>query len=644
MSYIPGAPSYVRQDINGEAFALPMTDTGKYDGTVGSGAPSYLKMGQDGKVHVEEDHGLPVSLTNNNTSPTGKQTAAEIANNPDINKVDPQPTPSGKEELKSQATKQQEEAAKKEDEAKRLGEVGGYSGAPYAPTGKTSNWAKGSPSKIIENTGVSTKETWPQVQRMSSSMFAENAAKQTPTYREVNPNPSEESTVPAQMQRYRVYEAKYKTSWQEEGRKKEMLNRDLSQIQNEYGFPKYLGTREDSDSVRKQYEGSSYTSNGLGKYDYRFIPGQGPSKNIEDLLSKVRMQYGIQVHGNPNLERNVLYYMYNRFKSPDWGLAHNKTFTHVFFTRPDLYLMESANQIADQLSKHSEMTMIYRRHPDLVRLLCNGKKMGDGNNFNMLLSNRCTSFPMTPEGLSKLEVGKSWNDHKMVYGDGYTGRFAGEFSCTFNETSDYSIINLIKLWITYIDNVSRGAMTPYYGPRNGGIYGLNIPDDYCHVHHKALDYASSAYVFKVGPDGSDILYWSKYYGVFPISTGTSALSWESGQEQGTPRLDITFAYSYKLDLNPISLLEFNDNAGIQGNTKWISSYDPYLPGSARPFVGSPFVEFIDYEPEIVSGSNHIYNTDHREIEGLRLRFKKDESRVRSDDLLFKAYGSLNSNN
>lgn len=617
-SYIPGAPSYVRQGDDGKITTVNTTPSPwSY---VGGGAPSYLERNTvTGEVRVK-DTSAPASAQNTSTN-TGQATAKKVAETVknDDTKKEVEPTATGKDKLTSPTTKAQDEQIKKDNEDKKSGNTGGGgSSTPYAPTGKKANWAKGKTSKVISNTGSSTKASWPTTQKISSSMFSADADRQTPTYQAVKLNESKYATTPANTKRYTVYQAKYKTSWQEPGRKKEMLNKAADQIQNDYQYPKKSGTRD----------------GGIQAYDYRFIPGSGPSKNIESMLEKVRMQYGIQVHGNPNLERNVLYYMYNRFKSPDWGLAHSKAFTHVFFTRPDLYLMESATQPAEQLSKHSEMSMIYRTHPDLVRLLCDGKKMGDVNNFNFLLSNRCASFPMQSEGLNKIEVGKSWNDHKIVYGDGYTGRFAGEFSCTFNETADYSIINLIKLWITYIDNVSRGAMKPYYGHHEGD-YGLEIPDDFCHVHHKALDYAASAYVFKVDPRGEEVLYWTKYYGVFPISTGASALSWELGQEQGTPKLDITFAYSYKADLTPIALEEFNYNAGeISG--QWVPSYDIDMPGSARPLVGCPYIELVDKEPEIKAGTNHVYNTSQQEIESIKLRFQKDNSGVRTDRSLFRA--------
>lgn len=624
---VPGAPSYVRQSNVTSKYSqgpvlpvnpLPPSPTSD----IGGGAPSYIKRNEFGEIKII-DTGIPEVLEPKNVDVKAANAKAKKIAEDTSEKPDPIPTKSGSESLKSTATKLLNLSITAANEGQKYG-VTASDSKPVVPSGNNANYSSGGNSRPVSNTTQVTPSSH-RTQRISNSVFSEDASLQTPTYQEVELHPSENSTMPKGVKRYRVYEAKYKTSWQQAGRRAEMLNQNTSLIQNEYQYPRL----------------EQFPPNDLVRYNYQFIPGDGPSANIEDLLSKVRMQYGIQVHGNPDLERNVRYYMYNRFKTPDWGLAHSKTFTHVFFTRPDLYLMESESQPSAQLRRHSEMSMIYRRHPDLVRLLCNGKKMQDGDNFNMLLSQQCVSFPIQNEGLSKLEVGKSWNDHKVVYGDGYTGRFAGEFSCTFNETADYSVSNLIKLWITYIDNVSRGAMSPYYGHRSidssgtPSPYGLDIPDAFCHVHDKTLDYAASVYVLKVDPTGDDLLYWSKYYGVFPITTGSSALSWEAGQDQSTPRLDITFAYSWKEDLTPISLIEFNYNSYVEGDNTWVPSYDPNLPGSARPLVGAPYIEFIDKEPEIERGGIKVYNTGNNELESIKLRFRPDTAAVRNDDNLFR---------
>jgi hypothetical protein len=264
--------------------------------------------------------------------------------------------------------------------------------------------------------------------------------------------------------------------------------------------------------------------------------------------------------------------------------------------------------------------MLWRRNPLLFKLLTDSKRCKDGDNFNLLLSNQCASIEVKDENLTTTEAGKSWSGYEMQYGDQYSGRAGGEFGCNFVEVNDYSIINLIKLWITYIDNVARGVWSPSYNLQGLGVAtGINQS----HVYTKTLDYGASAYVFKCGPDGEDILYWTKYYGVFPVNTGASVLSWELGQNIGdAPRLNINFKYSFKRDLNPISLIEFN--AASRSDGRFEPSWDRNYNHSSRPFVGAPFVEMMFGESETLS-SHSV----------LRLKFKKLGGMALNDELLYR---------
>ena len=413
-----------------------------------------------------------------------------------------------------------------------------------------------------------------------------------------------------------------RTAWQNPSKRKEMLNEDTINIQNASSFPSKI---------------SSHSGQLAAKYDYRIIPGDTRYKKmikLEDKLKDARASFGIQVHGNNNIARAVKYYMYNRFKTPDTNMAFNKCTTHIFFTRPDLNLLY-CNRNSDkvfanqQVINHTEAAMLWKRHPELFKLLTDGFRCKDQNNFNMLLSNQVTSFNISDESLSSYEAGKTWNEYSINYGDAYTGRTAGEFTCNFAETNDLSVINLLKLWITYIDNVARGAWSPSYNLNFGsGIATSSSYDSY--VYTKTLDYAASAYVFKCGPDGEDILYWSKYYGIFPVNTGASALSWDINKPIGdSPNLNITFKYSFKKDLSPISLIEFNNlsNAPIIS----VNSFNPNYNHSSRPYVGLPYIEMKLATPTLVSGG---VNYDQEQTQ-IRLKFRKTSDSRLNDNLLYK---------
>lgn len=408
------------------------------------------------------------------------------------------------------------------------------------------------------------------------------------------------------------------TSFQNADRKRQILNEDSENIVNQSGYPRKVEN-----------------ANGLiaAKYDYQIVPADPHFQkmvSLEDKLQQVRIAFGIPVHGSNMVARAMKYYMYNRFKTPDRNLAHNKSVTHVFFTRPDLNLLIPGGGANDQTLNNTETAMVWRRYPELFKLLTRSRRCGDTNDFNMLLSNQVTSFDIQDETLTQNKAGKSWNEYEMVYGDAYSGRTAGEFSVNFMETSDYSVINMLKLWITYIDNVARGAWSPSYNLLGEGMENINSS----YVYQKTLDYAASAYVFKCGPDGEDVLYWSKYYGVFPLNTGAGALSWENGSPIGdTPKLNIRFGYSMKRDLSPISLIEFNNIAGvpIDGTIVSEDSFNTNLGHSSRPYVGPPFIEMKLGDYELVGDTvNRMRNRTE-----IRLKFKKYANSDLTDDLLYR---------
>ena len=420
-----------------------------------------------------------------------------------------------------------------------------------------------------------------------------------------------------------IYSKKFATIKSDPNKLRELLSNDIENIQNTENFPKQVS--------------AGSTSNMLAaKYDYQIIPGTNSyssSSTLENRLRDARKEFGIQIHGSNSIARLVKYYMYNRFKVPDTNLAFNRSTTHVFFTRPDLNLLNctggKANGANSQTLNHSESSMVYKRYPEIFKLLTDRRRCGDDNNFNLLLSNQVESFDIGDETLTTVDSGKSWNDYTISYGDSYSGKSAGEFSCTFRETSDMSVINLLKLWITYIDNVGRGAWSPSYNLNGTGVSkDINMS----HVYRKTLDYAASVYVFKCGPDGEDVLYWSKYYGVFPTNTGASALSWNLGDSIcDTPKLNIKFKYSFKRDMSPISLMEFNDIANVGKSASWVPAYSSSTNECARPFVGKPYIQLKLKSPQLIPGSLNY----SRGLTQIRLKFTDVNTSGPNDDQLYK---------
>ena len=508
--------------------------------------------------------------------------------------------------------------------------IGGTS-SPYAILKDSEQWWTGAGSVPNPNPDPLSEPEPVQTQYIGNSdrVFA-NENDKSPRY--VNGSPELDAYTNGLVQGdTSVRKAEFPTAWEDPDRRATMLNQNKSIIQNIYGFP---------------YQTYTGNSTSLARYDYQIIPGDtrypyGPvTRNLENDLMNFRASVGLPVHGNNDIAKSMKYYMYNRFKVPDQNAAFNKTFTHVFFTRPDLNILKTIgtkHTIADQCMNHTETSILWRRQPELFKLLVDGDRCGDYNNFNLLLSNQVASFQMEDEELATIESNQSWDEHTVMYGDIYKGRGAGTFTCSFSETQDLAIIQLMRLWVIYIDNVRRGAWLPSYNLTGEG----NSLYTSSHVYSKTLDYGASVYVFKCGPDGEDVLYWTKYYGVFPTNTGASALSWTNNGEGGPdapPQIDIRFAYSMKRDMSPISLLEFNHNARISESTQYLPSYSANWAGTGRPFVGTPYIEMDLADPILIE--NDIDRSIKRTQ--IRLKFKSDAASMtrgassRQDKILFKA--------
>lgn len=431
--------------------------------------------------------------------------------------------------------------------------------------------------------------------------------------------------------------------------KKQLINDDETLVQNAYGYPvkSNISSLTDLQKATEQYLNQGLNSFKPVEYDYQILIDDSTIKSpsgesLEDQLAKFRKSVNLQVHGNKDLGRAVKYFLYNRYKTFDgWNMAYQKTFTHVFFTRPDLNLLYNGtngapNTILPEIENHSDTFLIWQRNPNLFRLLTDCRRTGEiaPNNFNLFLSNQATSFEFKDESIQKTESSKTWKEYSISYGGSFKGRGAGEFNITFLETSDLAVYDFFRLWMIYIDNVTIGIWRPSYNLKRAKMINpkrvsdlqtnpTNLSPFDSHIYTRTLDYASSVYAFKVGPDGEDILYWTKYYGIFPINISASQFQYTAGNAETSPMtVTVTFAYSFKKDLSPVSLLEFNKVAGIDDSPGSTSVYEPNLDmqfntkdnngqivvpsgiRSGRPLVGAPFIA-IQSTREMIQDSKSL---------------------------------------
>jgi len=296
---------------------------------------------------------------------------------------------------------------------------------------------------------------------------------------------------------------------------------------------------------------------------------------IENNLKKVRNNLNLIGDKGFSDMNQKLFTEFNKYKIafPDYHLS--KTFAYVFFTRPDLNLIEYQGDGIYTLLPDVEKdpTYYYLSKNNSNILLSLTRYLSADHPFHPFLSNTATSFEIADEYIKTMEHGETFTGYKVMYGkNNIESKTAGTFNVNFIDDQEFSVYKTHKAWIDYISKVYRGE--------------LKASDEY--IHKKILDYACSAYYILCGPDGESILFWSKYFGVFPTNAPSSVTSWTKGNLMKIPEYSTTFAYAFKEDFSPLTLAEFNMNN--TGSYLYRKVYEPTLVGTGKTFMGAPFIE------------------------------------------------------
>lgn len=319
------------------------------------------------------------------------------------------------------------------------------------------------------------------------------------------------------------------------------------------------------------------------------------NKSMSDAL---RNLFGIEVGSNYAAIAKKQRLQYNRFKIPVIDDALQRGFGHVFFVRPDCNLLDNAstNKLPKLLKDNPSMTYAIKNNPSLVlELVESNGSDGKNDDFMMYISNKANSFSLTDEYITKDTYGKTYAGYKIAYGKhNVESKSAGDFQVTYTDDRNLNVYHLHKIWIDYISGVYRGEFTPKKK----------------YIKERILDYATCAYYIVTAEDGETIIFWSKYYGVFPTTIPSTPYTWSKGTTISQPDITIDYQYSFKEDYNPMALLEFNLNSNITGNTtavEYVPTYDAKLGHSGSMWVGPPFVE--------------LYQNDDTGEYQFKLRFK-----------------------
>lgn len=256
---------------------------------------------------------------------------------------------------------------------------------------------------------------------------------------------------------------------------------------------------------------------------------------------------------------------------------------HIFMTRPDMNLLfqspeDGANVLTNDpkskvMSAHASVFMRYMQtaHSNLMGYLMQSQY--PAGPFIPIISNRVTSLDISDEVLETTEHGETLTGWKNTYAQStIKSKTANSVNLTFRDDDMLSIYKIMKVWVEYMNAVYRGEAYP-----NVKLSSKRI-----------LDYAVSIYYFLTKTTGEDILYWCKFTGCFPTAAPTSNFS-DSSTESASATYTVPFQYAKKDDVNPVSIVEFN-NLTKDDPFRYMPTYDPNTMHGSRSFVGQPFVD------------------------------------------------------
>lgn len=288
---------------------------------------------------------------------------------------------------------------------------------------------------------------------------------------------------------------------------------------------------------------------------------------------------------------NTMATRYNRFKLPNPDLEIKKGYAHVFFCRPVCHLLDpdtGYNTLLPAVKSEGAFQDIFEQNPVLVNEISDVpiKNTSRKSDFMYILSNYVKSFSLNDEELHSDTYGRTYTGYKISYGKtNIESRTAGSFSVTYNDDRTLSIYKIHRMWTDYINAVYRGRIDPATSS----------------IMNKILDYAGSVYYILTAEDNETVLFWSKYYGVYPTTIPSSQYSWNAGSVVNPESITIQYNYSWKEDYQTTSIAEFNSNAKISSEGAGESGleklrYDPVFNRSiyylGPTIVGTPYIERV----------------------------------------------------
>jgi len=222
-----------------------------------------------------------------------------------------------------------------------------------------------------------------------------------------------------------------------------------------------------------------------------------------------------------------------RKSDPNSHDVYVKGIPYMFITTPKLNLSQ------DNIDRDNFLIYMKNIEPDLMNCLStSGSTISP---FIKLFSNAFRGIDGKDLASRTVDIGETFYGYKQTLPISIIDSQVGDtLTVHYEEYKHLPIVKLHKLWTEYTEKVRRGTFQP---SREA-------------IQQRFIDYVASIYYFVLDFDGETILFWSKYTGAVPISVPYGDLVTD-GKDHDIPELSIEYIYSFKEDLEPGILSDFN---------------------------------------------------------------------------------------
>ena len=419
-------------------------------------------------------------------------------------------------------------------------------------------------------------------------------------------------------------------------------------------FGVFSGATTNVNALNKPIAAEILKAGTYGVYEDKRVKREAAGSHMSPPISADYNAYRmIKSHEDQGLADSSIFNAYNRTRIPIADQEWRKGFRYIFFTRPECYLMfrEGNNMgLCNQAFYDEDFSSAFTRLPHILKLLSPWYVTGsyptvesqinavvnedkiDGSNWNFLFSNRVQGMSVAPTSMTVQEdIGKSIEGYTITPAQFVDSRQGSTIDLTFTDTKNLEVFEMARLWMLYMYKRQKGIfLPPYNGYARDNSFKINNEKlqgpltgkqfTRMHPYDRALEYCCSLYDIITNETGTKILYWCKYYGLYPVSA-TPTLDNSNNEAITSVNTTVSFKYHYRLENNNKTLVEFNHDAGlttdlgkiavdkITSSLPFLLRDDPrktqggndvllpkYL-GAAGMFTGSPYVVMVDSRPD-----------------------------------------------